>query len=251
MDSTQSPPPDRRDLGAYALFLRSLGVSFRHLPTLFAIYFPLAALSSVLLFVGAPTFADPPQDGRPVVIPAAEWIAVAGWAMCIISLGAWSAAALFRAAGEAFDGRPVPGFAAAYVASIERVPALFATQLLYGLAALVGFLFCFLPGFWVLVLLAPSLARAAVREAGPIQALSEARALVLGRWWRVAGFLVLVMVTVYAIVTPYFMASFLLPHGEAWALAVRAIVNTISTTLIAVVQIPAYVALNERLEETA
>ena len=250
MDGTQAPPPDRRDPGVYPLFLRSLSVSVRHLPTLFAIYFPLAALSSVLLFVGAPTFADPPQY-RPLVIPPSEWLAIAGWMLCIISFGSWSSAALYRSAEEAFDGRPVPGFAAAYGAAVERVPALFATQLLYGLMAGAGFVLCVVPGLWAIVLLAPALPRAVLRDSGPLAALREARALVLGRWWRVAGYLMLVMVTIYSLVVPYFMMSFVLPHGEAWAHALRAIGNAISTTLIAAVQTPAYVALNEWLEETA
>jgi hypothetical protein len=250
VDSTTAPPPDPpRDLGVYQLFLHSLGVSWRTLPTLFAVYFPLAALSSVLLFVGAPTFADPPRDGRALEIPSSEWIAVGGWFLCIVSFGAWSAAALFHVAREAFAGRPVPGPVAAYGASVERVPSLFATQLLYGLAVGVGFVCCFLPGIWLLVLLAPALARAATRDAGPIVALREARELVTGRWWRVAGFLGLVLLTIYAALTPYMALSFILPHGETWGTVVRIAANTLCTTLIGVVQIPAYVALNDRLEE--
>jgi hypothetical protein len=250
MDSTAAPPPDPpRDLGVYQLFLHSLGVSWRALPTLFAIYFPLAVLSTVLLFVGAPTLADPPRDGRAFVVPSSEWIAFGGWILCILSFGAWSAAAMFHAAGEAFAGRPVPGPFAAYGAAVERVPSLFATQLLYGLAVGVGFVFCFLPGIWLLVLLAPALARAATRGAGPIVALREARELVTGRWWRVAGFLGLVLLTVYAALSPYMAMNFLLPQGETFGHVVRGAANTICTTLIAVVQIPAYVALNDRLEE--
>ena len=248
-----APIPDD-GIGAYPLFLHTMGVTLRNLPTLLGIYLPLAAVSTAIFFVGAPTLANPPPPtGQPASfdIPTNEWIALAGWLLFLFSIGTWSAVALLRSAHAALTTGRALGYGAAYGSAIDRVPAFFATQWLYGLIILAGFVACCVPGLWWAVLFAPALPRVATRAVGPIQALKDAKWLVHGRYWRVAGFLSLLALVIYAINIPYFVSSFVLPHGEAWAVWVRGIACTIATALIGVIQMSAYAALHERLEETA
>jgi hypothetical protein len=229
----------------YPTFLAALGRTARNLPMLAAIYLPFAVASSAFLFVGAPTFADPPEpSARALNIPPSEWIALAGWMLFSFSVGAWSSAALFRAVAE---GR---GFASAYGAAIERVPAVLGAQLLYGLALVGGLMCCFVPGLWVLVRFLPALPRAATRDVGPLQAMRESLELERGRAWKCAGYLVLVMVAIYSALTPYLLLSLLLPHGDPVAHWTRMTANIVCGTLVAVVQAVAVVALHERLEAT-
>jgi hypothetical protein len=196
--------------------------------------------------------ADPnPQPGHPFLIPPSEWLAFAGAMLIALSFGLWSGAAIYRAADDALEGGPVPGYFAAFSRATERVPALLGTQLLYLLAVMVGTVFCILPGIWLGILLVPAMPRAATRDVGPMTALQDARALVTGRWWRVAGFCLLVGITIYAVYSPYFFLNMILPHGDRVALIVRATANIGAAALIAPFQLCAYAALHRRLEETA
>jgi hypothetical protein len=241
-------------IGAYPLFLHAMGVMLKNLPALFAIYFPLAAISTAMLYLGAPTMARPhpaATSGATFAIPANEWIAIAGWVLFLCSIGTWSAVAVFRSAHAALTTGRALGFREAYGSAIDRVPTYIATHFLYGLMAVVGMFACFVPGFWVLVVFAPALPRSATRAVGPIQSLAEARDLVRGRYWRVAGYIGLVAITIYAILGPYLGIAFNLPHDQPWSLWVQGILNTLASTLISVTQMTAYAALHERLEETA
>jgi len=246
------PAPDQRDFEVYPLFLQCLGLFVRHLPLFVGLNLPVVILSSLCLYLGAPTLADAdPQTRHPFAIPPNEWLALAGSLLIVFSFGLWAAAAIYRAADDALAGSPVPGFRAAYSWAVERVPALLGAELLYILAVMVGTVFCFVPGIWLGVMLVPALPRAATRDVGPMTALRDARDLVAGRWWRVAGFGVLVAVTILAIYAPYSFLNVALPHGNPGALLVRALANVFAAALITPFQACAYTALHRRLEETA
>ena len=245
-------PAEDRTLEIYPLYLRALGLYVRHWPLVTAIYLPVALVSSLCLFLGAPTLADAnPEPGKPFVIPPNEWLAFAGTLLIVFSFGLWSVAAIYRVADAATAGGPVPGFRGAYSQAIERVPALLGAQLLYVLMVMLGMVFCVLPGIWLGVMLLPALPRVATREIGPVAALEDARALVAGRWWRVAVFSIFVVLTIYAIYAPYFFLNMLLPHGQTWALLVRAAANIFVALLVAPFQAFAHAVLHHRLEETA
>ena len=242
--------PADRNFEIYPLYQQALGLFVRHLPLFVGLYLPITIATSVCLHLGAPTIAHPNLErGQPLVIPPNEWLAFAGALLISLSFGLWAAAAIYRAADEALAGGTVPGFAGAYSQAVERVPALFATQLLYLVAVMIGMLFCVVPGIWLAVLLVASLPRAATRDAGPISALRDAHALVSGRWWRVAGYCLLVGVTIYAGYAPYVFLNLALPFGDAGAL-VRAAANILAGALIIPFQFCAYTALHRRLEET-
>jgi len=244
-------PEADHNFEVYPLFQQALGLFARNLPLLTAINLPVALISSLCLYFGAPTLADAnPDPAHPFSIPSNEWLALAGALLIAFSFGLWSTAAIFRVADAALAGEPLPGFGAAFSQAIERVPALLGVQVLYVLTVMLGGVFCVLPGIWLGVLLLPALPRVATREVGPIAALQDARALVTGRWWKVAGYCVLVGLTIYAIYTPYFFLNMILPHGNTAALCVRAAANLLAAALIAPFQASAYAVLHRRLEET-
>jgi len=244
-------PAQDRSFEVYPLFLQTLGLFVRRLPLFVALNLPVALVASLCLYLGAPTLADAnPQPGQPFVIPPNEWLAFAGSLLIALSFGLWSMSAIYRVADAELAGEAVPGFRGAYSQVIERVPALFAAEMLYILAVMLGTVFCILPGIWLGILLLPALPRVVTREVGPVAALQDARALVTGRWWKVAGFCVLVAVTIYAIYTPYFFLNMVLPHGNPGALVVRALANLFAGALIAPFQACAYAVLHRQLEET-
>ena len=252
MDPIKPLPPDRRDFEVYPLFLQTMSLFVRHLPLFVGLNLPIVILSSLCLYLGAPTLADAdPQARHAFAIPPNEWLALAGSLLIVFSFGLWAAAAIYRAADDALAGGPVPGFRAAYSQAIDRVPALLGTEALYFLAVVVGTVFCFVPGIWLAVMMVPALPRAATRGVGPMTALKDARDLVAGRWWRVAGFGLLVAVTIFAIYTPYSFLNLVLPHGNPGALLVRALANVFASAVITPFQACAYTALHRRLEETA
>jgi len=245
-------PAQDRAIEAYPLYLRAIGIHVRHLPLFAAINLPVALVTTLYLYLGAPTLTDAsPEPGRPFTIPANEWLAFAGTLVIALTFGLWSAAAIYRVADAAMGEEPVPGFGAAYSGAIERLPALLGTELLYLLSVMIGTVFCVLPGIWLGVMLLPALPRAATREVGPLDALQDARALVSGRWWRVAFFCLLVGITAYAFYAPYFFLNMILPHGNTAALFVRAASNLLGGVLIGTFQACAYAVLHRRLEETA
>ena len=247
-----APDPGERGIGAYPLLLHVIAVAARNFPTLALIQLPTAVITSLIMFLGAPTIADPPMDRTASYqIPANEWLVMAGLVLFLLSFGAWSSAALMRSAHAALtEGRALP-FAKAFGAAVERVPSYLATQFLYGLMAGVGACACVLPGLWAITAFAPGLARAAIRPVGPIQALREGRALTRGRFWSVAGFLALTAIIIYTLSIPLFVASFVLPHGEPGTRTVKMLLNIACGVVLAVVQLTGYAALHERLEETA
>ena len=125
MDEDLPPPEEPRVLlpgapipadgiGAYPLFLHSLGVALRHMPTLLWIYLPVAAVATALLFVGAPTFMspDPTIPRGELQIPLNEWIAVSGSFLFMVSFGARLGAAVFRSAHAALTAARAHGFGA-------------------------------------------------------------------------------------------------------------------------------------------
>jgi hypothetical protein len=244
-------PAHDRPFEAYPLYLRAIGVHLRHFPLFAAINLPVALVTSLCLYLGAPTLADmSPQPNASLQVPVNEWLAFAGTLLIALTFGMWSAAAIYRAADAAMAGEPVPGFRAAYSQAIDRLPALLATELLFLLAVMVGTVCCVLPGIWLGVLLLPALPRVATREVGPIDALRDARALVSGRWWRVAFFFLLVVITMYAFYTPFVVLNLVLPHGNTGALIVRGTASLVTSILIATIQPCAYAALHRGLEET-
>jgi hypothetical protein len=244
-------PDPGHGIGAYPLLLHVIAVAARNFPTLASIQLPTAVISSTVMFLGAPTIADPPlEPGRTYEIPPNEWLVMAGLVLFLLSFGAWSSAALMRSAhGALTEGRALP-FTKAFGAAVERVPSYLATQFLYGLMAGLGACACLLPGLWAATAFAPGLARAALRPVGPIQALREGKALTSGRFWNVAGFLGLSAIVTYALAIPLFTVSFVLPHGDPGSRYVKMIINIVFGVVLAVVQLTGYAALHERLEET-
>jgi len=245
-------PDPGHGIGAYPLLLHVIAVAARNFPTLASIQLPTAVITSAVMFLGAPTIADPPiEPNASFEIPANEWLVMAGLVLFLLSFGAWSSAALMRSAHAALtEGRALP-FAKAFGAAVERVPSYLTTQFLYGLMVGLGVCLCFVPGIWAATAFAPGLARAAIRPVGPIQALREGRALTRGRFWSVAGFLGLGAIVVYALAIPLFTVSFVLPHGDPGSRYLKMVLNIVSGVVLAVVQLTAYAALHERLEETA
>lgn len=92
--------------------------------------------------------------------------------------------------GKAVLGRPIT-FREAVGELAPRLPGLLGVTVVYTLMAVIGSLFCLIPGIWLYALF--SLASPAlVLEHGRIgQSLTRSRLLVQGAWWRVFGILLL------------------------------------------------------------
>jgi hypothetical protein len=77
----------------------------------------------------------------------------------------------------------------------RRLPAMFLTGLLTGLAVFVGLIFLLIPGFIFMIWFVFAPTAVIIERLGPFASLSYSRALVRGHWWRTAG-----LITVIAII---------------------------------------------------
>lgn len=75
---------------------------------------------------------------------------------------------------------------------LSKLPAAFATALLVGLATGVGFILCFVPGIYVLVVYAVAVPAAVVEGNGTSAAMARSKRLTTGHGWPLLGTLMLV-----------------------------------------------------------
>ncbi len=99
-------------------------------------------------------------------------------------------AVMFNLVAEA-DETGTPDVNRAFEATMGRIWSLVGLVLLSTLAVFVGFLLLILPGIWVAVSLAPSIAVLFLEGRGAVDSFQESFRLVKGSWWPVFGILII------------------------------------------------------------
>jgi hypothetical protein len=103
------------------------------------------------------------------------------------------AGAVSRVCAASYLGQPI-GPADALKTTLRRLPALLAASFLVGLASVVGFVFCLLPGIALTVLYTVVTPAMMIEEIGPIDGMRRSWRLVKPRFWGVLGIVVLAWV---------------------------------------------------------
>jgi hypothetical protein len=77
------------------------------------------------------------------------------------------------------------------VQGLRKFPSIFGTSIVVGLAAALGFILCFVPGFYVMTVYAVAVPATVVEGKGVFASMSRSKALTTGHGWPVFGALVL------------------------------------------------------------
>jgi len=245
---------DPRSIGVVPTLGAGVSAAARNFLPLLGVYLFLAVPVVVMLTLGCPTIFGMAAIARTgasienIVIPAHEWIALAGTILFAMGVGSWTYAAAYRMADTVLAGEPCPGVAAAYGAALDRVPAFIGTYVCLMVLTIVGAMFLFLPGIYVAIALSLAPVRSVVRARGPFEAIADSFRMVKGRWWRVFGFLLLVALCIQAVYLPVGMPLQVLA-GIQGGFPTWYIPITISLSmLLGIFQLVCGAALHRRLE---
>jgi hypothetical protein len=146
--------------------------------------------------------------------------------------------------GAELTGGPIP-LAEALKRGVGSALRLMVVYVLAMLGTLVALLFFVVPGLWFAVSMVAAPSAAALEARGP-SAIGRSMRLVRGRWWRTAGFLIVVAL-------PWFLLTILemlLPR-EVWAQSVLLLLTTTVATLGLVVPVVIYMDYARRDEPAA
>jgi hypothetical protein len=174
----------------------------------------------------------------------ATTLAVGFFAALVINAlaGKFAQAGCFRAVADAYLGEPV-SWRASLRFALRRLPAVVAVSLLSTILIGIGAVLCVIPGIYLWGAYYVAIPVVLVEGAGPIRALGRSRDLVSGRWWSTIGVALVGSVLVF-VVAGAFSALIL---GVALASPAQNtvtgfILNTVATTLSAVLTTPAAAA---------
>jgi hypothetical protein len=120
--------------------------------------------------------------------------------------GALCTAACVRAVSDAYVGRAT-SIGGSLRLALGRLPMLIVMGILRYLGLIVGFILLIIPGVWLYGSWAVATPALLIEELGPVAALGRSRRLVRGRWWPVAGVL-LVSSLLVVVVGSAFQALF-------------------------------------------
>jgi len=245
---------DPRSIGVYPTFVAGVTAAAKNFLPLFGVYLFLGVPMVVMLTLGCPTIFGMMVVARAgvsiehIVIPAHEWIALAGSILFAMGVGSWTYAAAYHMADRVLAGEPCPGVGAAYGAALERVPAFIGTYVCMITLTFAGVMFFILPGIYAAIALYLAPVRAVARGRNPLEAIADSFALIKGRWWRVCGFTLLIALCIQAIYLPVSLPM-------AWLVSARGgmptwfIPLTISLSmLLGIFQLVCSAALHRRLE---
>ncbi len=148
----------------------------------------LDALVSVLLRAVVPNI-DPTAPPGSIDVGAVATRLLFG-SLLAFAISLIISAVMFNLVAEA-DERGTPDVNHAFEVTMARIWSLVGLVLLSTLAVFVGFLLLILPGIWVAVSLAPSIAILFLEERGAVDAFQESFRLVKGSWWPIFGILII------------------------------------------------------------
>lgn len=156
--------------------------------------------------------------------------------------GKFAQAGCFRAVADAYLGEDV-SWRSSLRYALRRLPAVVGVGLLSTIFVGIGLVFCVVPGIYLWGAFYVAVPVVLVEGAGPFRALRRSRQLVSGRWWGTIGVAIVGSVLVF-VVAGAFSALIL---GVAFAAPARNtvtgfVLNTVATTLSAVLTTPAAAA---------
>jgi hypothetical protein len=197
--------PALRPLGVGEILDVGIKIYWRHAVTLFKIVVFVvlpaqivvnivqvsAAPSDTNVFGGGglfgPTFGTSGDVSTMTNSEAVTFAVGIGVALLLNALaGKLAQGACFRAVADAYLGDPISARSSLRYA-FRRLPALVGVSILATLLALLGLVFCFVPGVYLWVAFFVAVPALLVEGVGPIKALGRSRRLVKGRWWAMFG----------------------------------------------------------------
>jgi hypothetical protein len=258
-ESVEPPPPapasvhDPHSIDIWPTFLHAAATALKNAGPLALIALSVILPTTLSMVIGCPTLLSymyrPAEPGVAFDIPGGEWLVVAGTLVFMIGFGSWAFATICVFSDAVLSGEARPGIRAAFGRALDRVPALIVTYLAVFVIVMTGMLLCILPGVWLGFALAVAPVRAVNARRPPGAALREAFEMTRGRWWRVAGYLVLVGIVIQAVYMPLSLPVALWSNVSADPpLVMVAILLTVSA-LLGTFQQVCTVALHRRLEE--
>jgi phosphatidylglycerophosphate synthase len=246
-------PRAPHSLDVWPTFLHAAGTAIRNAGPLALIALVVVVPTTLFMALGCPTLLaymfTPPEPGTVPVIPASEWLVLAGTVVFMLGLGTWVYATVSIFSDAVLAGEPRPGIRAAFGRALDRVPDLFLTYLAMFAIVMTGTLLCILPGVWLSIALVVAPVRTVIARRPPGAALREAFELTKERWWRVFGYMIVVGIAVQAVYLPLSMpVAFMSTSGEGPPPVLAAILIAVSS-LLGMFQQVCLVALHRRLEE--
>lgn len=112
------------------------------------------------------------------------------WGMYVIAmlLSLWTMAACYRMQEAIGTDSPMT-LAGALTSSASRLPILFLTMILFGIAVTVGMLLLVIPGLILMVSLLLCFTLVVLEDKGPVDSLTGSHRLIWGNWWRTTAIL--------------------------------------------------------------
>lgn len=203
---------------------------------------PMQLLASLILLSTLPSGNDVPAGafGLSRPRPTNDAAAVLGGQVTVglvqLIVTTLVTAACVKAISDIYLDHPT-GIEVSLRFAVRRLPALIAMQILYLLGLIVGFIALIIPGIRLYGLWAVDTPSLLIEGLGPIKALGRSRRLVKGRWWPVAG-VVLISAIMVAVVNGLISAVLVgvasLPSQPSLVLAVftSVIASAIATILV-------------------
>ncbi len=112
--------------------------------------------------------------------------------------GAFVLAACVKALSDAYLGQsPTAGGSLRF--GLRRVLPLLVLTVVYGIGQVLGFVVLIIPGIWLFGIWSVRVPALVIERAGPIKSLRRSYRLVKGRWWPVAGVLVVSSLMVFVL----------------------------------------------------
>ena len=175
---------------------------------------------------------------QPVQDPAARAAASIVVALLGLIVGALVTAASVKAVSDAYLGRS-PAIGPSLRLAARRLLAVLGCELVRVLGLIVAFILLIIPGIWLYGMWSVSVPALLVERIGPVTALGRSGKLVKGRWWPVAGVLVVstIMVSIIsAALGAVLIGLSSLPSSPSLGLAV--LVATLSGVVTGVITQP-------------
>jgi uncharacterized membrane protein len=146
--------------------------------------------------------------------------------------------AIIKKTSLQISDQPISG-TEAYRVGFHKAWPLFLGGLLYGLAALIGFILLIIPGIYVFISFSLYIQAIVVEDQGPWSTLGRSKKLIKGSWWRVFGimFIINALIAILRDIISIPLAFLIAPHFDKIAVQ---IVNVILSSVTSVLFIPFY-----------